>query len=89
MKDISENELLRLGFKKNNVNPEESGDNTSYHYYTLDINDRCFLISCASDECINGFYKIEVFDFSEIGTFTDVDVLYDFIKIIKSLTKNY
>lgn len=85
MNNITEEKLLFLKFKKQNVSAEESGSE-AYHYYSLDIRGLC-LISNSNDECIDGKYMIELLDYYELGKFRDIKKLNDFINIVKSLKK--
>lgn len=69
MKILEEN-LLNLGFKKEKVSKKESGDK-AYHYFIYEINDLC-LITCANDECVDGGYTVEFFDYINTVVFSDL-----------------
>jgi len=85
MKDITEEKLRFLGFKKEVSSPEESGTEEGYHYYTYDVGEVCFLISDTNDEN-DGNFTIEFFDFDSIKITTYVD-LEDLIRVIKKTTE--
>ena len=84
MKKITETDLLNLGFKKETVFPEESGDDHVYDYFTFDINNETVLISTSSDECIDNGYSIEFFEIPEIGKFQNLDNLTVLIAVLSS-----
>lgn len=81
--NIKENNLIELGFKKEDVSAIESGGN-SYHYFVFEINEKTILISNASDETKNGCYSIQFFEYPEIIEFTSYYVLNNLVEIIKS-----
>lgn len=71
---MTEKEIQLLGFEKNIVPKEESGENR-YHYYTYEITKGLELISCESDNLIDGKWYVEFFD-------TEVPVrFFDMIKV--------
>jgi len=84
--NITEKNLLFLGFKRQEILPEESDQKNPFYYYTLYIRGLC-LISNSSDECVNNKWYVEIFDNPEIGKFRDINKLYGFIKLLKSLRK--
>lgn len=84
MKKLDRNVLIELGFVKNYVSQEESGDK-AYVYYTKDLNEHETLISTAADYPIKGdeLFTVELFN-TELGfceTDEEVKILY------KALTK--
>ncbi len=82
---ILEKNLLNLGFKKEKVNVEESGDKP-FHYFIFEIGDLC-LITCANDECIDGGYSVEFFDHSDSVIFTELTELEILIKLFNENKK--
>jgi len=58
---MTEREIQLLGFVKQEVSAEESGD-TPYHYYTYTVARGFEFISCASNEVETGEWFIEFFD---------------------------
>ena len=82
MKNITEKKLIELGFKREDVTQEESGDKP-FHYFTYEIGELC-LISNSNDESIDGNYSVEFFDYCDAVCFTDIEMLADLIKILES-----
>ena len=82
MKNITEKNLLNLGFKRQDVSEEESG-NKPYYYFTYEIDKLC-LISNSNDECVDCKYDIEFYDYVDSVCFTDIKILTKLIKILKS-----
>lgn len=86
MKNIAEKELLNLGFERQDVSVEESGDKPFY-YFTLDIGGLC-LISNADDECIDRMYSVQFFDYDDAVTFVDVETLTKLVELLLSCRKD-
>lgn len=80
MKKIRENDLLELGFKREDVSAEESGGN-AFYYFTYSINDEDVMISNTNDESPNGF-NIELWDMPSVGYYDDLNTLKDLIRIL-------
>ena len=78
-KKLTEEVLLNLGFEKNIVSAEESGNEIGYFYFTLELKNRECLISDANDEAEkNGYFTVSLFN-SELGVCTtdkEVKTLY-------------
>ena len=55
---MKEKDLIKLGFKKEVVEP---GDE-QFYYYSLDIADGFSFLSCANDEVIDGNWFVDFFD---------------------------
>lgn len=87
MSNITEKDLIELGFTREVVLPEESGEKKKFHYFVLDIGELC-LITNSNDECIDHKYKVEFFDYTNVGYFDDFDIVKNLIKLIKSGKKN-
>jgi hypothetical protein len=86
---MNQRELKRLGFKKQNVSAEESGD-ASFYFYTMDIVEGIHLITPANDEIVNNKWYVEFFDFIRSRSrttpqirFYEYDSLFNFIKILE------
>ena len=81
---LTQENLLKLGFKQEFVSAEESGDE-AYSYFIYEIKDalnkeRCVLIS---NEVENGDLYVEFFEMQEIGIFDDFDTLKELIDVLK------
>lgn len=88
---LREEHLVQLGFDRNDISAEESG-NTPYHFYTMDLskmNSNFCLISCSNDEIENDEWQVEFLE-TEIR-FTHYehlrDIVYQFQEL-KRFTEN-
>lgn len=73
---MTEQDLINLGFKKENVSAEESGAD-AYHYYTYDLSDNDLnfcLISSANDEAKDDNWYVELFNFDTMRMYNTNDV---------------
>lgn len=73
---MTEQDLINLGFKKENVSAEESGAD-AYHYYTYDLSNTDLnfcLISPANDETKNDNWYVELFNFDTMRIYDVADV---------------
>jgi hypothetical protein len=83
---MKEEVLINLGFERNDVSEEESGDK-AFYYFTMEFGDLC-LISNESDESkVDGGYYIEVFDNMSIRIEDETD-LKNLIEIFKRSLKD-
>jgi hypothetical protein len=83
---MKEEVLINLGFERNDVSEEESGDK-AFYYFTMDFGDLC-LISNANDESEkDGGYFVEVFDNMDIRIEDETD-LKNLIEIFKRSLKD-
>ena len=83
---MKEEVLINLGFERNDVSEEESGDK-AFYYFTMDFGDLC-LISNANDESEkDGRYFVEVFDNMDIRIEDETD-LKNLIEIFKRSLKD-
>ena len=57
-----EQELIEFGFEKVEVKDSESQNGFDYYYYMLDLLPGLSLISSASDESLDGKWKVFNFD---------------------------
>jgi hypothetical protein len=89
---ITEKFLLSLGFKREDVNKEDSGGEP-YHYFTFKLKDIhgeeiTMLISNANTECIiENNYKVEFFDYDTIGYIDNKYLLVLLLDFLKNLKK--
>lgn len=84
---LREEHLVQLGFERQDVSEEESGD-VAYHYYTMDLSEtnRNFcLLSCANNEVENGEWNVEFLE-TEIKFF-HYEHLRDLIYQFENLKK--
>ena len=66
-KNMTEKELIELGFQREDVSAEESG-HTSYYYYLYYLTDGCIFTSNANDEVENNDWFVYEEDFLCITT---------------------
>ena len=59
---MTEQELVDFGFNKVEVSDDESQNGYDYYYYILDLLPGLSLISSASDENLDGEWKVYNFD---------------------------
>jgi hypothetical protein len=59
---MTEQELVEFGFDKVEVSDDESQNGYDYYYYILDLLPGLSLISSASDESLDGEWKVYNFD---------------------------
>jgi hypothetical protein len=78
---MKEQDLIDLGFKRNNISSEESGDKP-YFYFTCNITDELCLISNANDEAKRHGWYVELFDYEHIEI-TNLEDLKNLIDIIE------
>lgn len=81
---MTEQDLINLGFKKENVSVEESGAD-AYHYYTYDLSDNDLnfcLISSANDEAKDDNWYVELFNFytMRFNTIEDVELFINLVE---------
>ena len=86
---MKEQEIKDLGFEMQNETAENSGADTDWHYYTIDIGDIC-LITNGSDEAVKDGWEVSIgvigFDFDSCIIKGSGD-LEDLIKIIQNNSK--
>ena len=81
---MTEQDLINLGFKKENVSAEESGTDP-YHYYVYDLSDTDLnfcLISSANDEAKDDNWYVELFNFDTMrfNTIEDVKLFINLVE---------
>ena len=79
---MTEKDLVDLGFEK--VIGEL--DEPDWYYYVYDFAPGLSLITCGSDELVNGEWSVEIFEADEFNTFSKID-LHQFIKAVEKLRK--
>ena len=79
---MKEKELIDLGFIKESVSAEESGD-TEFYYFTYDFSNGFCLISTSNDSGEN--FKVEIFNETDF-VFSDINEVQLFINILKRNT---
>ena len=82
---MKEQEIIDLGFEMQNETVENSGADTDWHYYTIDIGDIC-LITNDSDEAVKDGWEVSIFD-APSCVFKATEDLEDLIKIIQNNSK--
>lgn len=86
MSKIKGKDLLKLGFEKVYDVDTEAKDG-KYHYYIFETkNKKGVLISCSSDEKVNGSYEVELYEIPEIQ-FRNLKHLKKLVKVLKAATK--
>lgn len=83
MKDITELKLEKMGFKKEVVTPEESGDIKEFHYFSYELANGECLLSQSNDERDGEFYSVEFLHMPELGKFWSYKDVKKLIKILK------
>ncbi len=83
---MTEQELIEEGFERVEVPTLESGDDTAYYYYKLDLNPHFTLISNANDEVYNKAWKVTCFEIDVI--IKDIVDLQTLIALNKKWSKN-
>jgi len=78
---MKEQDLIDLGFKRNDVSAEESGD-VRFYYYTYNITDELSLISTDDGEAKKDGWFVELFDYEniEFRNPEDLKILIDVIE---------
>jgi hypothetical protein len=82
---MKEEVLINLGFERNDVSEEESGDK-AFYYFTMDFGDVC-LISNSNDEAKEDGWRVELFD-TRSFEFKDEEDLRVLINIFKRSLKD-
>ena len=82
---MKEQKIIDLGFEMQHETAENSGADTDWHYYTIDIGDIC-LITNADDKAVENGWDVSIFDFQSC-VIKDSKDLIDLIKIFKANTK--
>jgi hypothetical protein len=81
MKKITEEDLLKLGFEKQD---ETAGSTNDWHYYTLDIGDICLITNDHEEAEINGWF-VYIFDYSNVR-FQDLQEITILVRLLRRNT---
>ena len=81
MNKISESHLRSLGFQKEVVPIDESGNEVEFYYYSLDIN-YLTLITDGDDEIIDNQWSVDVME-SGLEKIYDLDDLVKLLHLLK------
>ena len=78
---MKEQDLIDLGFERNDVSEEESG-HVRFYYYTYNITDELCLISSDNEEAKKDGWFVELFDYEniEFRNPEDLKILIDVIE---------
>lgn len=63
---IKEQDLIDLGFKRNDVTAKESGQPRDWYYYDYDFKGGLSLISCDNEEAKDECWYVDIFDYEDI-----------------------
>lgn len=83
---LTEKVLLELGFKRNDVSEEESGDEPFY-YFTYDFSRAVCLITEASNEVNDGAFTVELFEEDGFGYCETKEEVENLIKCLSKRRK--
>ena len=81
---ITEKDLKSLGFEYHEVQPEESGDDHMWYYYTLDVCDITF-ITPASTDILNNEWYVEFFESHPPKLIKDLTKLKTLINLLNEI----
>jgi hypothetical protein len=82
MNKIKDNDLLKLGFKKE-YNTPIVDDEEKFYYFVYQVNEHCVLISSDNlDNESEGGYFVEFYEIPDIR-FTDLEDLKKLIELLK------
>lgn len=81
MNKISESHLRSLGFQKEEVPSEESGHETDFYYYFMDI-DHLTLITDSDDEIVDNQWPVHIME-SGLEKIYDLDDLTRLLHLLK------
>jgi hypothetical protein len=78
---MKEQDLIDLGFERNDISAEESGDKP-FFYFTYNITDELCLISTDNGEAERNGWYVELFDYEniEIRNLEDLKTLINVIE---------
>jgi hypothetical protein len=81
---MKEQDLIALGFNRNDVTSEESGSPNDWYYYTYDFTEQLSLISIDSEEAEDKGWYVEFCDVQNEIRFTNIRELAKLITIIEN-----
>lgn len=88
MKNITEKDLLAMGFEKIQVTPEESGDPEGYYYFCYELGNGECLLTQANKERDAIFYSVEFLNIPDLGKFWQSFDVRSLIEILKRAERN-
>jgi hypothetical protein len=83
---ITEEDLIELGFERQQETAESSGSTTDWHYYTLNIEHIC-LISNDNEEAEEEGWAVYIFDYLDVK-FTTTEDTAQLIQLLKQNRNN-
>jgi hypothetical protein len=85
---MTEQDIIKLGFERNDVTAEQSGYENDWYYYTYDFVSGLSLITTDNEEANKTGWCVEFFDTNDKIRFTDVKNVEALINLInKNLIK--
>ena len=84
---IKEIDLANSGFSKNVITKEESGNNSDYYYYSLQLTNGIVLTSTENDLVVHDTWYVDDYD-NEIR-FENAEDLCIFITLVSKSAQNF
>ena len=84
---IKETDLVNLGFNKNVITKEESGNNSDYYYYSLQLTEGIVLTSKENDLVVDDTWYVD--DYDNGIRFESTDDLRTFINLVTKSRSNF
>lgn len=85
MKKITALSLLRLGFKKIDIPPEDNDGDDGYYYFVFDLESKSGypLLITGEDDNKNDVYSVEINELEDAIMITDLDDLKALVEIMR------
>ena len=84
---IKETDLVNLRFNKNVITKEESGNNSDYYYYSLQLTEGIVLTSKENDLVVDDTWYVD--DYDNGIRFESTDDLHTFINLVTKSRSNF
>ena len=84
---IRENDIKDLGFNKNVITQQESGNNSDYYYYSLQLTVGIALTSKENDLVVDDTWYVD--DYDNGIRFESIDDLRTFITLVTKSRSNF
>jgi hypothetical protein len=84
---IRENDIKDLGFNKNVITQQESGNNSDYYYYSLQLTVGITLTSKENDLVVDDTWYVD--DYDNGIRFESIDDLRTFITLVTKSRSNF
>ena len=84
---IKETDLVNLRFNKNVITKEESGNNSDYYYYSLQLTEGIVLTSKENDLVVDDTWYVD--DYDNGIRFESTDDLRTFINLVTKSRSNF